>query len=315
MPDTERKLLPGQTPRGTSGSSGCAAAFFIVFGLPFMAAGIGIAVFAPGAKFHSGSGEGPPAPDAVVFALAAAFFVAGAFVAGLGVRALIERSRLQSRRERHRGEPWLADHAWDRTGAIHSPGASLPAQAAAAAFVALFLAPFNYFVFFIPPPDMPMWVRFLVGFFDLVVILMVVGIVMTIVQHAKYGRARLAFQTFPYFLGETLTARLGTSRAIGQFEKLTFTLRCIEERTETRRTAKGTSVQTVCDQLWAEEVALGSGAVREGHEMTVRFDLPAGEYSTRLSEPPARYWELSVVADTPGIDFSAKFLVPVYARG
>ena len=314
MADTERKLLPGQTPRGVTGSSGCASAFFIVFGLPFMAAGVAIALFARGAKFQSESGEGPPAPDALVFALAAVFFVAGAFVLSLGVRALIDRSRLRARRERHPGEPWLADHVWDKTGATHSPGASLPAQAATTAFVALFLAPFNYFVFYVPPADMPTWVRFLVGFFDVVVVLMLVGIVLTIVQHAKYGRARLAFASFPFYLGETMTARLGTSRAIGNFEKLTFTLRCIEERTETRRTAKGTSIETVCDQLWAEEVALGSGAVREGHEMTVRFDLPVGDYATRLSAPPARYWELSVVADTPGVDFSAKFLVPVYAR-
>jgi hypothetical protein len=315
MPDTERKLLPGQTPRGTTGGSGCASAFFIVFGLPFMAAGVAIAVFAPGAKTRTAAGEGPPMPDPLVYALALVFFVAGAFVLALGVRALIERSRVKARRERHPREPWLADHVWDAKGATHSPGASLPAQVATTAFVALFLAPFNYFVFYVPPADMPTWVRFLVGFFDLVVVLMVVGLVLTMVQHAKYGRSRLAFPTFPFYLGETFTARLGTSRAIGSFEKLTFTLRCIEERTETRRSGNGTSVQTVCDQLWAEEVTLGAGAVREGHEMTVRFDLPVGDYATRLSEPPARYWELAVAADTPGVDFSAKFLVPVYARG
>src|SRR6185503_4312602 len=135
-----------------------------------------------------------------------------------------------------------------------------------------------------------------------------------LVQQAKYGRARLAFQSFPFFLGETLTARLGTSRPIGRFKKLVFTLRCIEERTETRRTAKGTSIQTVCDQLWADEVAQDAGDLREGNEVTVRFDLPDGDYGTRLSEAPARYWELTVVADTPGVEFSAKFLVPVYAR-
>jgi hypothetical protein len=55
--------------------------------------------------------------------------------------------------------------------------------------------------------------------------------------------------------------------------------------------------------------------VREGNEVPVSFDLPPGEYGTRLAEPPARYWELTVVADTAGLDFSAKFLMPVYARG
>jgi len=207
------------------------------------------------------------------------------------------------------------DHSWDATGVTYSPGSSLPGQLGAAAFMTLLLGPFNYFAFYVPPADMPLWARLLVGFFDVVLVLVVVGIFTTLAQQAKYGRARLAFQSFPYYLGETLAARLSSTRAIGQFKKLTFTLRCIEERTVTRRTNKGTSTQTVCDQLWAEEVTQEGGALREGSEVVVRFDLPEGDYGTRLSAPPARYWELAVVADTPGLDFSAKFLVPVYAKG
>jgi hypothetical protein len=181
------------------------------------------------------------------------------------------------------------------------------------AFMALLLAPFNYFTFYQPRPDMPTWAKFLVGFFDLILVLVVAGIVMTLVQQAKYGRARLAFQSFPFFLGDKLSARLGSSRPIGQFKKMTFSLRCIEERTETTRSAGKTTIRTVCDQLWCDEVALEGGAVREGNEVPVSFELPSGDYGTRLAEPPARYWELAVVADTPGLDFSAKFLMPVYA--
>jgi hypothetical protein len=121
----------------------------------------------------------------------------------------------------------------------------------------LLLAPFNYFTFYDPRPDTPTWARALVGFFDVVLVL--VGVVLTVVQHAKYGRARLAFQSFPFFLGETLSARLVTSRPIGDFKRITFTLRCIEERTETRRSGNKTTIRTVCDQLWADEVALEGG--------------------------------------------------------
>ena len=161
---------------------------------------------------------------------------------------------------------------------------------------------------------MPTWARVLVGFFDLILVLWWSGIVMTLVQQAKYGRARLAFRSFPFFLGDTLAARLGTSRAIGEYKKLTFTLRCIEERTETTRSGNKTTIRTVCDQLWADERSLEGGALREGNEVPVSFDLPVGEYGTRLAEAPARYWELAVSADTPGLDFAATFLVPVYAR-
>jgi hypothetical protein len=183
------------------------------------------------------------------------------------------------------------------------------------AFMALLLAPFNYVTFLAPEKDVPFWARALVVFFDVILVLLVVGVVMTLVQQAKYGRARLSFQSFPFVLGERLSARLRTSRPIGQFKKLTFTLRCIEERTETSRVGTRTSIKTVCDQLWADEVALEGGAVREGNEVPVVFDLPPGPaLGTRLSEAPARYWELAVEGDTPGLDFSAKFLVPVYER-
>jgi len=315
MPDTERKPLLGQTPRGTSGGSGCAGAFFIAFGLPFMAAGAVVGTLAARGGLRT-TDTGEPVPAWIAEAVALLFFGAGAFVTlKLGVGALIARSRLKARRALHPNEPWRVDHGWDPAGVTHNPGSSLPGQLAVTIFMAALLGPFNYFTFYAPPKPVPVWAQLLVGFFDLILVLVVVGIVMTLVQQAKYGRARLAFQSFPYYLGETLSARLSSSRAIGQFKKLTFTLRCIEERTVIRRTSKGTSTQTVCDQLWAEEVMQEGGALREGSEVVVRFDLPEGEYGTRLSEPPARYWELAVVADTPGMDFSAKFLVPVYAKG
>ena len=66
---------------------------------------------------------------------------------------------------------------------------------------------------------------------------------------------------------------------------------------------------------WRRPRELAGGAVREGNEVPVSFDLPMGDYGTRLAEAPARYWELAVLADTPGLDFSAKFLIPVYGQG
>ena len=43
----------------------------------------------------------------------------------------------------------------------------------------------------------------------------------------------------------------------------------------------------------------------------IAIRLPEG-MATRLHDKPRRYWELDVSADTPGIDYSARFLVPVY---
>src|SRR5688572_14491083 len=265
MADTERKPLLGQTPRGTSGGSGCAGAFFIAFGVPFMAAGALMGFVATGAIPASTADGTARPPDWLIWSLVALFAGAGAFVTlKLGVGSLIDRSRLRARRAQHPDEPWRADHSWDPAGATHSPGSSLPGQVAVALFIAALLAPFNYFSFYAPPPDMPTWARLLVGFFDLILILVLAGIVMTLVQQAKYGRSRPALQSFPFFLGDKLSARLGSSRPIGQFKKMTFTLRCIEERTEKSHSGGKTTIRTVCDHLWSDEVTLEGGAVREG---------------------------------------------------
>jgi len=38
------------------------------------------------------------------------------------------------------------------------------------------------------------------------------------------------------------------------------------------------------------------------------------DYVSRLSERPARFWELEVKGKTPGVDYQERFLLPVYGR-
>jgi hypothetical protein len=70
---------------------------------------------------------------------------------------------------------------------------------------------------------------------------------------------------------------------------------------------------SVCDQIWADERVFESSWALQDGEVPVSFRLPAGDYTTRLVEAPARYWELEVAAVTSGLDFGAVFPVPVYA--
>jgi hypothetical protein len=281
----------------------------MVFGLPFMGAGVVLALIAAG-RISASSPKGP-VPDWLPWNLAAVFFVPGLFLFGLGLKSLVAGAGVKKRREQHPDAPWLVEGGWNPEGTTDRPHTTLLAQVLWTVFLSVFLAPFNYFVFLQPKEDVPFWVRGLVGFFDLIPVLMVVGIVTTLWHAAKYGRSHLRFSSFPFHLGRMLDVRFSTARAIGTFDKLTFTLRCIEERTEVRRTSKGTSTRTVSDQIWADEYAVES-AMLEG-EIPVRFRLPEGDLGTRLVEPPVRYWELEVKAETPGLDFGAVFPVPVYA--
>jgi hypothetical protein len=314
MPDTERKPLPGHPARGPAAASGCASAFLMAFGVPFMSAGILIGLIAAG-RIHVRSSGGPP-PEWLPWALAVIFFVPGLFLFSTGVRSLFEGQRTRRLREQHPTEPWLAEGEWDPEGTTDRPRTTLLAQVSWLAFLSVFLTPFNYFVFVQPrdPGGVPFWVRGLVVLFDLIPLLMIVGILTTLWHAARYGRSHLRFGAFPFHLGGTLDVRFSTRRPIGSFEKMTFTLRCVEERTEVRRTSKGTSTQTVCDQVWADERVFESSWALQDGEVPVSFRLPEGDYGTRLALAPARYWELEVAAVTPGLDFGAVFPVPVYTR-
>jgi hypothetical protein len=276
-----------------------------------MAAGIVLALIALGTIRPRTSGG--PFPPWLPWCLALTFFVPGFFLLVTGLRSAWASARLEKRRALHPGQPWLAEGSWDPEGTSDRPRTTLLAQFVWTAFLSVFLAPFNYFVFVAPQKDIPFWVKGLVGFFDLIPVLMLVGIVTTLWHAAKYGGSYLRFGSFPFHLGGTLDVRLSTRRPIGSFETMTCTLRCIEERTELRRTSRGGSSRTVADQLWAEERILNSSFAAFDGGIPIAFRLPEGDYGTRLAEAPVRYWELEVTAATPGLDFRAVFPVPVYA--
>jgi hypothetical protein len=55
---------------------------------------------------------------------------------------------------------------------------------------------------------------------------------------------------------------------------------------------------------------VGAGAGRQA--LRVSFAIPADVPVTDLASRPCRYWELDVEAATDGVDYGARFLVPVY---
>jgi hypothetical protein len=73
----------------------------------------------------------------------------------------------------------------------------------------------------------------------------------------------------------------------------------------------------VFGHIYPDEVAIKKEGVHEnvGDALPITFNLPTGDLGTKISEcSTPRYWELEIHADTPGVDFNARFLVPVYTR-
>jgi len=145
----------------------------------------------------------------------------------------------------------------------------------------------------------------------LVVLAILAGGVYFLLRALKYGQSELRWKRFPFFLGEALEVEFVNAHGFGRFRSLTLTLRCIEERIESR----GDSTSVVCYELYADTVRMEEGGEYNAGDgaLPLAFPLPADGRPTALSLHPPVYWELEVKADTPGVDFETRFLVPVYA--
>jgi hypothetical protein len=192
-------------------------------------------------------------------------------------------------------------------------------------FFSVFLSPFNFWAFFSGEGPIP--VKLIVSLFDLICLAGWGAFVYQLFRGLKYGESVLAFDGFPFFLGDRLEARFTGADRFLDYTKLTVTLRCVEEALE----KDGDSNAVKCYSRWEDQKSYAPGELSfslgepsrvlqvfrradSGAVLSVSFPLPAEDLGTMLSESPSRYWEVEVKAETPGIDFGATFLVPVYSK-
>jgi len=137
---------------------------------------------------------------------------------------------------------------------------------------------------------------------------------MAVIRGLKYGRVFLQYEQFPMLLGRRASVRLLLDRRV-EAASVNCTVRLIEETVEVSYQGRGrNSRQYVCDQLYEEKLTAALAPGMDGRQTArVEFQLPEGDYATRLSGDEPRYWLFEAEASTPGIDFHARFLLPVYA--
>ena len=66
----------------------------------------------------------------------------------------------------------------------------------------------------------------------------------------------------------------------------------------------------------ADTIRIEGSAARSlaGRSVPVSFSLPMAARPTKLADKPPVYWEVEIIADNPGVDYKAAFLVPVYSK-
>ncbi len=309
VPDTQRRPLLGQEAVSLTTIHGWPSIWLglliAAVGVVIVLVSLDIGIHAPDRSFN--------APREMVALIGGIFALAGLSFLIHGIRGL-RRAERRERLERQRAsEPWMADYPWNSRWAPARGEGKRGQQLWGLVVIFLFLVPFNWLVFW--REGGAGWVFLVVTvIFDLVLLLSAGYLVYLWGRRLKYGKSRLDFARFPFLLGERFEGTLTTGRAARGIREVEVTLRAIEEVYDTDQ--KG-SRSVVCYQVWAQTQTLeNSGSIAsERLRMDVTFDLPeVSELSTHLSQRPARYWELAVKAETPGIDYAARYLVPVYSR-
>ena len=299
--------LANRAARSGTSVQGWAA---VVAGLIATTAGIGFAALVTGVVGRGllTTGGFPPWILAMMGGL---FALAGLSSTIHGVRGISRVARVRRLRAAHPSEPWLWDHAWNGRVAFDDTTSRARQFFVISIFFFLFLMPFHWIGFFVPKAGIPFAVVALL--FDVIAIGLLAASGYFVLRRLKYGRGIASFGQFPFRRGSTLDLHVQAPRALPQHAVPTATLRCIQERYVTTGTGKNQHLTVECREIYRDtaqvEVVASSGGQRT---IRVRFALPADAPATDLASRPCRYWEVDVTAATDGVDYAARFLVPVY---
>lgn len=307
-PARERVQLNNRQPVSRTTIHGWPSFFF---GLPFAGMGTFILLMGLG-KIEVDPGK-VHAPMWIIALFGLLFVLAGLSFIWHGLGGVRRKAKIKIVKTTRASSPWLWDYEWQALGISDNKLKKVMHGLIMLIVVGAFLAPFHWWAFV--SDEGSFMVKAMVVFFDLVF-----GLgggyyfLNNLALFLKYGNSRLRFSSFPFLLGDTLSVVLvGLPSEVNQLQ---LDLRFIEEQYETRGSGRNKESRVVCYQLYHEERILKGREVASSGKLSLEWGLPnEPEMTSTLSQRPARFWELEVKADTPGVDYHSRFLLPVYARG
>lgn len=307
--NSQRKALSNHFPVSRTTIDGWPAIFF---SLPFMACGMFPILMAydiiktDSSNFH--------APRPLVAAFGGLFVAAGFLVMIHGIQGLLRIAESKRLEREFPGSHAMADYHWDRGGIDGDGLARALNQLFGFCLFVVFLIPFNWLVFF-TTEKIPGLIRNVIGFFDLIVMVIAGYCIYLLIRYFKYGKSRLKFHRFPYAPGQELSATVVMTKPIKAATEVKAILRFVEEKYETRNSGNERETVIVCYELYSETkdlTTLGNFG-RDIEQIPIAFSLPndLNLKNDLLSRPP-KYWQLEIKAKTPGVDYLSHFLIPVY---
>ena len=278
----------------------------ILFGSPFLAAGLFIEAAALG--YIGGSRH---APNWLIGLVGFFFFAAGAFLIIHGFRGVIRKTKYDREARQFPHQLWLCDYHWHREGFAFSAFNSMLQRFVAAVVWNAFLTPF----FWIGLTQRGAWIfSIFAGLFALIGLVFWYRWGQMLAELLRYGNTFLAYNSFPFFLGNNLSVRLSAPAHYSDLDQLTFTLRCVQERYITSGSGRNRTTNVVCFELYSDSQTISQAqlAASSNQGIPLEFALPDSQPTTSLASTPPTYWEVEANGKSAHVDLQAFFLVPVY---
>lgn len=217
----------------------------------------------------------------------------------------------------HPQSPWIWDLIWKSDGIKDDRWEQIVGKSGVIFLGLWFFGFASWKVFFIGwgTNGFALWIGlFLIGllliYIDSILITAFVSMIYKGFQHLRYKNSQVRYQEFPFFLGGKITGRV--THLPKAFTRMTLYLRFIEEsynrEGESRRRLK-------FFQLYKDTKVLESSPSLWDGNLHIDWQLPEDlTMCTALNQQPSRYWELEIKAETPGINYHSRFLLPVYVK-
>lgn len=222
-------------------------------------------------------------------------------------------SRHEDRRKKARvdpRQPWLADYPWQPQGMAPDGSTGIGGMVLGRVAFLSFIGFFNIAL------ASGSWIFIIViVILDLFGLLILYDSIQKVWQGLRFGRPRIAWQTFPAFTGSRLEAVLRPSRRLPATGPVRATLRCMKDEWSERSSGSSGQVQTVLEPFihyeQELEIPIPPGPL---DEVRIEIEIPGDQPGTDLLQEEAVYWQLLVQVPVIGPDFETVFLAPVYRK-
>jgi hypothetical protein len=251
--------------------------------------------------------------EALLYILFAVVFGGVGFGGLIGLRVALRQFRQeQELQAAHPNEPWLWRTGWASRRIEDSSRVDLLGAWIFALFWNLVSAPAGYLgVRAALQEGKPAAAVALL--FPLVGLGLLARAIQLSIRKRKYGVSRLELDTLPAAIGQKLTGTVRTTMASLPAGQFLAELTCIR-RTITRSGKSGSTSERI---LWQERQQVRGEQIRDAAGMGVRipisFPLPRDVEPWDTSDSNNKIlWRLEVSAEVPGVDYAARFEVPVF---